>query len=75
MPKSVADDMVATPGIDCEAIVAANPDYQPVHDQGEIELLVDKVLAENAQSVADYKAGRDKAFAYLVGQVMQFITR
>lgn len=69
--KSVADDMVATPGKDCEAIVAENPDYSPVHDQGEILLLVDKVLSENAQSIEDYKSGRDRAFAFLVGQVMK----
>lgn len=69
--KSVADDMVAKPGTAPEEIVAANPDYQPVHDTGEIAILVDKVLAENPQSVQDYKAGRDKAFAFLVGQVMK----
>lgn len=69
--KDVADDMVKSPGKDPEQIVAENPDYNPVHDQGEIEQLVDKVLSENAQSVADYKAGRDKAFAFLVGQVMK----
>lgn len=69
--KDVADDMVASPGKDPEQIVAGNPDYNPVHDQGEIELLVDKVLSENGQSVVDFKAGRDKAFAFLVGQVMK----
>ncbi|MBA3816800.1 MAG: Asp-tRNA(Asn)/Glu-tRNA(Gln) amidotransferase subunit GatB [Parachlamydiaceae bacterium] len=69
--KTVADDMVANPGKDPEQIVAENPDYNPVHDQNEIELLVDKVLAENAQSIVDFKAGRDKAFAFLVGQVMK----
>lgn len=69
--KQIADEMVATPGKDPAEIVAANPDYQPVHDQGEIEVYVDKVIAENAQSVADYKAGREKAFAFLVGQVMK----
>ena len=69
--KSVADDMVANPGIDPELIVEKNPDYQPVADTGEIEPLVDQVLAENAQSVADFKAGREKAFAFLVGQVMK----
>jgi aspartyl-tRNA(Asn)/glutamyl-tRNA(Gln) amidotransferase subunit B len=69
--KSVADAMVAAPGTDPEAIVAANPDFQPVHDTGEIEILVDKVLAENPQSITDYKAGKDKAFAFLVGQVMK----
>lgn len=69
--KAVADDMIASPGKDPEEIVTANPDYSPVHDQGEIERLVDQVLKENVQSVADFKAGRDKAFAFLVGQVMK----
>jgi aspartyl-tRNA(Asn)/glutamyl-tRNA(Gln) amidotransferase subunit B len=69
--KSVADDMLQNPSKDPEAIVAANPDYNPVHDQGEIEILVDQVLAANAQSIVDFKNGRDKAFAFLVGQVMK----
>lgn len=69
--KTVADDMMANPNKDPEAIVAENPDYSPVHDLGEIEILVDKVLGEHPQSVTDFKAGRDKAFAFLVGQVMK----
>ncbi|WP_068468117.1 Asp-tRNA(Asn)/Glu-tRNA(Gln) amidotransferase subunit GatB [Candidatus Protochlamydia phocaeensis] len=69
--KSVADDMVAAPGKDPAEIVAANPDYKPLNDQAEIERFVDQVLAENGQSVVDFKAGRDKAFAFLVGQVMK----
>jgi len=69
--KDVADEMVAAPGTDPETIVKNNPDYQPLEDTGSIEPLVDQVLAENPQSVADFKAGRDKAFAFLVGQVMK----
>jgi aspartyl-tRNA(Asn)/glutamyl-tRNA(Gln) amidotransferase subunit B len=69
--KSVADDMIAEPGSDPALIVAKNPDYQPLNDLSEIEGYVDKVLGENGQSVIDYKAGRDKAFAFLVGQVMK----
>ena len=69
--KQIADEMVASPGKDPAEIVATNPDYQPMHDSAEIAVYVDKVVSENAQSVVDYKAGRDKAFAYLVGQVMK----
>lgn len=69
--KAVADEMVADPSKDCRQIVASNPDFQPVHDSNEIELLVDKVLSENPQSIVDFKAGRDKAFGFLVGQVMK----
>jgi aspartyl-tRNA(Asn)/glutamyl-tRNA(Gln) amidotransferase subunit B len=57
--------------VDPAEIVAANPDYQPLHDQAEIEGYVDQVVSQNPQSIADYKAGREKAFAFLVGQVMK----
>lgn len=69
--KSVADDMMARPGVDPGVIVSENPDYQPLNDQTEIEGYVKKVLAENPQSILDYQAGREKAFAFLVGQVMK----
>lgn len=69
--KSVADEMVQHPAKDPEAIVAENPDFKPMNDSGEIEKIVDEVLAANPQSIADFKAGRDKAFAFLVGQVMK----
>jgi aspartyl-tRNA(Asn)/glutamyl-tRNA(Gln) amidotransferase subunit B len=32
---------------------------------------VDDVLKANPQSIIDYKNGKDKAFAFLVGQVMK----
>lgn len=69
--KSIADDMVANPGKDPQQIINENPDYNPVNDQNEIEQLIDKVLAEHGQSVIDFKAGKDKAFGFLVGQVMK----
>jgi len=42
-----------------------------ISDAGEIEKLVDGVLAANAKQVEDYRAGKDKAFNSLVGQVMK----
>ena len=42
-----------------------------VSDAGAIERAVDEVLAANAKQVADYRAGKDKAFNSLVGQVMK----
>lgn len=69
--KSVADDMIAHPEKDPEEIVSSNPDYQTLSNTQEIDSIVVKVIAENQQSVEDYKAGRDKAFAFLVGQVMK----
>ena len=42
-----------------------------ITDNNEIEKIVDTVLSENAQSVEDYKAGKDKAMGFLVGQAMK----
>ncbi len=69
--KSVADEMFASPGKDPEQIVKENPDFQPMQDTSSIEPLVDQVLAANPQSIADFKAGKGRAFDFLVGQVMK----
>lgn len=69
--KCVADDRLALKGKTIKEIVAENPDYQPLHDLGVIEPIVDEVLAENPDAIESYKQGRTKAFASLVGQVMK----
>ena len=69
--KSVADEMVQNPGAPPSSIVKANPDFQPLSDTAAIEAIVDQVLSENPQVVADYRAGTKKAFAFLVGQIMK----
>lgn len=40
-------------------------------DSGALEAIVDEVLAANADNIAQYRAGKDKAFNALVGQVMK----
>jgi len=42
-----------------------------ISDEGAIKEVVLKILSANAQSVADYKAGKDKALGFLVGQAMK----
>lgn len=42
-----------------------------ISDEGAIKEVVLKVLENNAQSIADYKAGKDKALGFLVGQAMK----
>ena len=42
-----------------------------ISDEGAIKEVVLKILAANPQSVADYKAGKDKAIGFLVGQAMR----
>ncbi|MGL6111543.1 MAG: Asp-tRNA(Asn)/Glu-tRNA(Gln) amidotransferase subunit GatB [Rubrivivax sp.] len=40
-------------------------------DTGALETIVDEVIAANTKSVEEYRAGKDKAFNALVGQVMK----
>jgi aspartyl-tRNA(Asn)/glutamyl-tRNA(Gln) amidotransferase subunit B len=42
-----------------------------ISDVTELDRLADEVLAANAQQIADYRAGKGKAFNALVGQVMK----
>jgi len=42
-----------------------------ISDEGAIREIVEKVIAANPQSVADYRAGKEKALGFLVGQVMR----
>ncbi len=69
MAKEVFAAMWAGEG-DPDAIIAKRG-LQQISDSGEIETIVDQVIAANAQQVADFRAGKDKAFNSLVGQVMK----
>ena len=42
-----------------------------ISDEGQLREIVLQVLAENEQSVEDYKAGKGRALGFLVGQVMK----
>ena len=42
-----------------------------ISDEGAIKEVVLKVLEENPNSVADYKAGKERAIGFLVGQAMK----
>ena len=42
-----------------------------VNDEGALRSVVEQVIADNAQSVADYQAGKTKAIGFLVGQTMK----
>ena len=42
-----------------------------ISDEGQIKQVVEKILQANPQSIADYKAGRDRALGFLVGQAMK----
>ena len=56
---SIADKIIEEKGL------------KQVSDLGAIEKIIDEVMSANAPSVAEYRAGKDKAFNSLVGQIMK----
>ena len=42
-----------------------------ISDEGAIKEVVMQILEANPQSIADYKAGKDRALGFLVGQAMK----
>ena len=42
-----------------------------VNDEGELRMVIEKVIADNPQSVSDYRGGKVQAMGYLVGQTMK----
>jgi len=67
--KEVLAEMWVGKG-DPDSIISAKG-LKQISDSGEIEKIVDRVLAANAKQAEDYRAGKDKAFNSLVGQVMK----
>lgn len=57
-------------GLDPEEITAKLGLAQ-ISDLSEIQKIVDEVIKNNQQSVSDYKAGKDRALGFIVGQVMK----
>ena len=69
LAKEVFDAMWAGEG-DADAIIAQRG-LKQISDSGELERICDQVIAANARQVEDYRAGKDRAFNSLVGQVMK----
>ena len=57
-------------GTSVDALIEARG-LRQMNDSGALEAIVDEVLAANARSVEEFRAGKDKAFNALVGQVMK----
>jgi aspartyl-tRNA(Asn)/glutamyl-tRNA(Gln) amidotransferase subunit B len=51
--------------------IIAKRGLKQISDSGELERFCDQVIAANARQVEDYRAGKEKAFNSLVGQVMK----
>jgi aspartyl-tRNA(Asn)/glutamyl-tRNA(Gln) amidotransferase subunit B len=68
--RQVFDALWAGEGTDVDALIEAKG-LKQMNDSGALEAIVDEVIAANAKSVEEFRAGKDKAFNALVGQVMK----
>ena len=67
--KKVLAKMFENPQ-DPEKIIEENGWIQ-ISDEGAIKEVVLKILEANPQSIIDFKAGKDRALGFLVGQAMK----
>jgi aspartyl-tRNA(Asn)/glutamyl-tRNA(Gln) amidotransferase subunit B len=67
--KEVFDGLWAGEG-DADQIIQARG-LKQISDTGEIENIVAALIAANPQQVAEFRAGKEKAFNFLIGQAMK----
>lgn len=68
--RQVFDALWSGESADVDAVIEAKG-LKQMNDTGALEAIVAEVIAANAKSVEEYRAGKDKAFNALVGQVMK----
>jgi aspartyl-tRNA(Asn)/glutamyl-tRNA(Gln) amidotransferase subunit B len=61
---------LANPQAEVDAMIEAKG-LKQMNDAGALEKIIDEVIAANPDNVAQFKAGKDKAFNALVGQAMK----
>jgi aspartyl-tRNA(Asn)/glutamyl-tRNA(Gln) amidotransferase subunit B len=67
--ESLVDLAIGDPVVVDDAIERLG--LKQMSDTGAIEAIIDQVLTANSKSVDEFRAGKDKAFNALVGQVMK----
>ncbi|WP_284336082.1 Asp-tRNA(Asn)/Glu-tRNA(Gln) amidotransferase subunit GatB [Comamonas sp. NoAH] len=68
--KQVFEVLWSGEGSDVDAVIEAKG-LKQMNDTGALEKIIDEVIAANPGNVEQYRAGKDKAFNALVGQVMK----
>jgi aspartyl-tRNA(Asn)/glutamyl-tRNA(Gln) amidotransferase subunit B len=68
--RQIFDALWQGEGSDVDALIEAKG-LRQMNDASELERIVDAVIAGNAKSVEEFRAGKDKAFNALVGQAMK----
>ena len=68
--RQVFDALWQGEASDVDAIIEARG-LRQMRDAGELERVVEAVIAANPKSVEEFRAGKEKAFNALVGQAMK----
>ena len=68
--RQVFEALWSGEGVDVDAVIDAKG-LKQMNDTGALEKIIDEVIAANPANVEQYRAGKDKAFNALVGQVMK----
>ncbi|MDM0015727.1 Asp-tRNA(Asn)/Glu-tRNA(Gln) amidotransferase subunit GatB [Variovorax sp. J22P168] len=68
--RQVFEALWSGEGSEVDALIEAKG-LKQMSDSGALEQIIDQVLATNEKNIAEYRAGKDKAFNALVGQVMK----
>ncbi|MBL8351848.1 MAG: Asp-tRNA(Asn)/Glu-tRNA(Gln) amidotransferase subunit GatB [Burkholderiaceae bacterium] len=68
--RQVFDALWGGESADVDALIESRG-LKQMNDSGALEKIVDEVLVANPKSVDEFRAGKDKAFNALVGQVMK----
>ena len=68
--KEVLDDLIANNSNNVDATIE-KLGLKQVSDDGALLAIIDEILNANQDKVAEYKAGKEKMFAFFVGQTMK----
>ena len=68
--KKVFEALWNGEGKDADSVIA-DKGLKQVTDSGAIEALIDDVIANNPDQLAEYRAGKEQLLGFFVGQVMQ----
>jgi len=68
--RQVFDALWAGEGVEVDALIEAKG-LKQMNDSGALEAIIDEIIAANPDNVAQFRAGKDKAFNALVGQAMK----
>lgn len=67
--KSVIEEMYTTGK--AASLIIKDKGLAQISDEGALLGIIDQILASNPQSVEDYRAGKERAIGFLVGQIMK----